>query len=305
MFGFREEFTYFECGHCGCVQIADIPQNISKYYPENYYSFQSPSPLKVFIKGPYLSEPLTASLILKRLLNLLPGFRFIPEWIERARIKKSHAILELGSGQGTKLLELRALGYSDLTGADPFLPHDYSSPNGVVLLRKNLAELERSYDFVMLHHSLEHIPEQLETLLEIKRHLKPDGTVLIRIPLASSFAWKKYGPNWVQLDAPRHFYLHTTQSISTLAQQAGFQIVDVHHDSTSFQFWGSEQYSQDIPLRDPRSVGENKHQSLFSRSEMRGFDREARRLNSQAEGDQAAFYLKIPSGSQRKEKASL
>lgn len=305
MFGFRDEFIYFECGGCGCVQIAEIPQNLSKYYPENYYSFQSPSPLKIFIKGPYLPEPFSAKLVLKRLLNLLPGFRFIPEWIKRAQIKKSHSILELGSGQGTKLLELRALGYSDLTGADPFLPPGYSSPKGVVLLRKNLAELERSFDFVMLHHSLEHIPEQLETLLEIRRHLTPQGTVLIRIPLASSFAWKKYGPNWVQLDAPRHLYLHTAQSISTLAQQAGFQITDVHHDSTSFQFWGSEQYSQNIPLRDPRSVGENKHQSLFSRSEMRGFDIEARRLNSQAEGDQAAFYLKILSVSKCEEKVPL
>lgn len=291
--GLREEFTYFECGYCGCVQIADIPQNISKYYPEKYYSFQSPSPFKVFIKGPYLSEPFTASLALKRLLNMLPGFYFIPEWIERAHLKKSHAILDLGCGQGLKLLELRASGYSDLTGADPFLPDDFSSPTGVVLLRKSLAELKKSFDFVMLHHSLEHIPDQLETLQEIKRHLKPDGTVLIRIPLASSFAWKKYGPNWVQLDAPRHFYLHTPKSVSTLAQQAGFQIVDVHYDSTSFQFWGSEQYSQDIPLRDPRSVCEDKHQSLFSRSTMLAFDREARRLNSLAEGDQAAFYLKM------------
>jgi hypothetical protein len=39
MFGFRDEFTYFECSICGCLQISEIPENISKYYPLNYYSF--------------------------------------------------------------------------------------------------------------------------------------------------------------------------------------------------------------------------------------------------------------------------
>ncbi len=40
MFGFRDEFEYFECAECRCLQIKDIPVNISKYYPEEYYSFK-------------------------------------------------------------------------------------------------------------------------------------------------------------------------------------------------------------------------------------------------------------------------
>ena len=35
MFGFRDEFTYFECSKCGCLQIAKIPKNVEKYYPLN------------------------------------------------------------------------------------------------------------------------------------------------------------------------------------------------------------------------------------------------------------------------------
>ena len=293
MFGLREEFPYFECARCGCLQIAVIPNDISKYYPKNYYSFQILSPAKILIKGQYLSDPFTGILALKRFISLLPGIRFIPEWIRRTQVQTSQSVLELGCGQGAKLLEMRAVGYSDLMGVDPFLPHDYTTSSGIALRRKNISDLDRSFDLVMLHHSLEHIPKQLETLLEIKRHLKPYGTVLIRIPLASSFAWKKYGPHWVQLDAPRHFYLHTLKSMSILAEQAGFHIANTLYDSTAFQFWGSEQYARDIPLRDPRSFNENKRQSLFSRSALREFDREARRLNNQAQGDQAAFYLKI------------
>ena len=41
MFDFRDEFTYFECSKCGCLQITEIPRNMGKYYPSNYYSFKS------------------------------------------------------------------------------------------------------------------------------------------------------------------------------------------------------------------------------------------------------------------------
>ena len=43
MFGFRDEFSYLECEKCGCLQIAEIPVNISKYYPSNYYSYSTPT----------------------------------------------------------------------------------------------------------------------------------------------------------------------------------------------------------------------------------------------------------------------
>jgi len=46
MFGLRDEFKYFECSNCECLQIEEIPQNIAKYYPGNYYSFHSPVILK-------------------------------------------------------------------------------------------------------------------------------------------------------------------------------------------------------------------------------------------------------------------
>jgi len=40
MFGVGDQFTYFECSKCGCLQIAEILKNMGKYYPANYYSFK-------------------------------------------------------------------------------------------------------------------------------------------------------------------------------------------------------------------------------------------------------------------------
>ena len=39
MYGYRETFNYFQCGNCKCLQIVDIIDDMSKYYPSNYYSF--------------------------------------------------------------------------------------------------------------------------------------------------------------------------------------------------------------------------------------------------------------------------
>src|SRR5689334_12260350 len=35
MFGTREEFECFLCSECGCLQIQDIPADLSKYYPSD------------------------------------------------------------------------------------------------------------------------------------------------------------------------------------------------------------------------------------------------------------------------------
>jgi len=95
----------------------------------------------------------------------------------------------------------------------------------------------------------------------------------------------------VQLDAPRHLFLHTLKSMEILAAGSGFKVRDVVFDSTDFQFWASEQYQRDIPLKDKRSYALDPANSLFSPSEILRFKETARELNRNGEGDSACFYL--------------
>ncbi len=41
MFGTGETFDYIECGACGCLQISEIPEDMSRHYPPEYYAFES------------------------------------------------------------------------------------------------------------------------------------------------------------------------------------------------------------------------------------------------------------------------
>lgn len=41
MYAIDEHFNYGLCANCGCLECMEPPQNMSKFYPANYYSFDS------------------------------------------------------------------------------------------------------------------------------------------------------------------------------------------------------------------------------------------------------------------------
>ncbi|MDP1680579.1 MAG: class I SAM-dependent methyltransferase [Burkholderiales bacterium] len=294
-------FEYIECAQCGCLQIRDIPDDLSKYYPENYWVFQEKQ-----ISATGQINRLQALLRRRRtkywlsskrdmLGRLIASGHEIPShitWMRKAGIQKlDTAILDVGCGKGDRLLTLAEEGFTNLTGVDPFIEGDITYPNGVKIHKKNLPDMTGRYDLITLHHSYEHMPDQLTTLKKLHELLNNRGCVLIRIPLVSSYAWQKYGAHWAQIDAPRHLYLHTEQSMAILAHAAGFQIRETVYDSALFQFWGSEQYLRDISMYDPRSYLVNPQGSIFTSEEIENFKQQARELNQRGEGDQACFYL--------------
>jgi SAM-dependent methyltransferase len=151
--------------------------------------------------------------------------------------------------------------------------------------------VNQQFDFVILSHSFEHMPDPMNALKDVYRIVKPGCRALLRIPIFPSFAWETYGVNWVQLDAPRHLFIHSKKSISILAKEAGFQSVDFSYDSTAFQFWGSEQYLHGIPLISEKSYLCYPEASIFSREQIDAFEAKAKILNAKETGDQVCVYL--------------
>jgi SAM-dependent methyltransferase len=294
MFGTRESFSYLECAKCGCLQIAVIPSDMSRYYPADYYSLRSFSP-----PAPRGSRPVREFLrrlrdryaVLRRglvgriLCALVPGPDKGLHMIGHVDLPARPRILDLGCGGGRLLLKLRAIGLKDLLGVDPYIERDIRYPNGLTIRKGSIEDTEGTWDLVMFHHALEHMPDQLAALRVAARLLSVCGTCLVRVPLASSFAWEHYRTNWVQLDAPRHLYLHSVASIELTARNAGLRMKRVIHDSSAFQFTGSELYARDIPL------GPGESRLHFSRAQVAEFEKRSEELDRQGRGDQAAFYF--------------
>jgi SAM-dependent methyltransferase len=176
-------------------------------------------------------------------------------------------------------------------GTDPFIESDLNFGNGVRVKKCFLTELARTaepaWDLIMFHHSFEHVPDQLETLQAAARLLAPNGRCVIRIPVIG-YAWKEYGTNWVQLDPPRHFFLHTEKSMELLAQHAGLRVESVEYDSNEFQFWGSELYCRGITLK---TAGVPRR--FFNAKQFRDFRMKSDDLNAARRGDQAVFVLDL------------
>ncbi len=281
MYGSREEFLYFSCAACGVVQLADIQLDVSKYYPSSYYSFKQPVIKKYFLGrflvNWYLKGPRFPG------LHIIAHLKGYTAWIDLLKtLKKDAAILDVGCGSGELLCRFRTWGFQHLTGIDPYINEDISYPGRIKILKKDLLRHQGSYDLIMLHHSFEHMNNPREILKHLSLLLRPNGRILIRIPVADSFAFRKYGAHWYQLDAPRHVLLHTTKSIAMLGEECGLVLQQIISDSTKEQFLDSEKYLKGMTLWEEAEV---------SSAHKRSCKRWAKYLNGIHDGDQACFVL--------------
>ena len=290
MYGLRHEFDYCECKSCGSIQILKVPNNLSDYYPGNYYSLQTSSSSQKTYRQWLLEQRLEdcqgKSNLVGALLKLFFGAPLIvpTDWISLVGVRTEDRILDVGCGSGQLLASMMAMGFKHLTGVDPNLASDIRG-HGFNLFKKDLCELDGKFDLIMLHHSFEHMENPLQALRDIHRLLDAGGVVLLRTPNANSYAWRHYGANWFQLDAPRHLFIPSVKGLNGLAEMAGFAVCNEFFDSTYEQFVFSEKYSRNIPLGEPDTVTYGTHK-------VRALADKARELNDAMDGDQAGFILR-------------
>lgn len=292
MFGMEEIFLYLECTKCGCLQIDTIPDNMADYYPSNYYSFAPRIPKSSWLKR-------VESTLLRTPLHVLwPDIKIqrVHRWLRHGKVNLNSRILDVGCGSGALLCQLATAGFRQLQGADPFLDTPKSYPNGVVIRAESVLSLrDEQFDFIMMNHSFEHMPNPHEILKHCLSLLSDTGILMIRIPTVDSEAFDTYREHWFQLDAPRHFFLHSLKSISHLAHDTGFVLSSHFDEARESQFWASEQYRAGIPHRSSNSYEETGTSALFSESDVQRWRRKSRALNRIGRGDaMALFFHKAP-----------
>lgn len=294
MFGTGEKFNYFQCSECACLQIEKVPENIGKYYPSGYYSFNT-VPAVEKIKMLQSSYQFSGRGVAGRLISkIIPGgkkviYDFLSKELSKGSISFDSSILDVGTGNGELLNMFASLGFKNLCGIDPYMSEDRVRDNGVRLLKQQLTELDGKYDIIMFNHSFEHIYEQTETMKALSNLLTEKGVCIIRMPLVSSYAWEHYGVNWCHIEAPRHFFLHSVKSMEILCRDHGFEITDTIWDSSESQFIGSERHIAGKGLLQfPHTI----IYRLIHFNKIRGYRKKARELNRQKRGDQACFIIR-------------
>lgn len=286
MYRTGESFAYRECGVCSSLQIEKVPADLGNYYNlDSYYSFAAPDQKlqRRWLRVP----PMRLAMRLNTELYLRTGSGKGLPWAKMAGIRPNDRILDIGCGGGNALLVLYLLGYRHLLGADPFLDATRELLPGVSLLKATHEELDGRFEWVMMHHTFEHIADPRALLTSVRRILTSDGRVLIRIPVSGTWAWRHYGADWVQIDAPRHMVLYTVEGFRRIIEECGFLLERVVYDSHTLQFCGSELVRAGERLHKTNSADH------FTAEQMAVWTAEAERLNRALDGDQACFVLKL------------
>lgn len=304
MYGTANTFPYFQCQQCGCLQIETIPDDMAAFYPASYYSFtvrtegsQTSAIQRKFEKWiarqSLFDKGYKVARLARSFVRPPPALAVISKLLKPCKLKSfATSFLDVGCGaQSWWLDDLNSLGFTDLTGVDPFIEHDRSFRDTRIKCG-SIFDIDRKFDVISMHHSLEHVPDQVAALDAIRQRLNLGGCCLIRVPLSSSTVWEKYKTNWVELDAPRHLYLHSVESLKILARKAGLNLEHHFFDAVDFEFWGSEQYARGIPLRAPNSFATNPGASDFTFKEMAEFNALAAEANATGRGGRAAFYFR-------------
>jgi hypothetical protein len=279
-FGMRDEFNYTECHACGSIFLAPPPEDMARYYPDNYYSLRGESPLKRFIKSVRARHEFRKPTLAGYLITRIFGPSHL-EWLKHVNPRYDAPILDIGCGTGELLRQLAAIGYTDLTGIDPY---GTESQNPRILRTTVDAAPRRAYHLILMNHSLEHCANPLEMLRATRTQIDQNGSVLIRMPVAGNMAWRMYREHWVQLDAPRHLVLLTESTFRQIAPTCGFAVEKVIYDSGPSQFLASEQYKNGVPLLEQKRKQD--------RATMQQYAELAREANASNDGDQAVFILR-------------
>lgn len=213
----ESKFKVVTCTECGLGRLHPAPavSEIASFYPPHYYGSEGEK-----------FEPMVEMMV-----------RFVGARQAKALsrgLPNGAKILDVGCGRGVLLGSLADRGHevhgfeiseTAVAGVD-------ERANIRIADDLSQAKYESGYfDQVIIWHVLEHLPNPRQTLMEIRRILKPGGRIVVAVPNFSSFQARWAGPAWFHLDLPRHLYHFTAESLRQILLNCGFNCQDEHHFS--------------------------------------------------------------------------
>jgi len=238
MFNINGKFKIFQCENCNLVFLNPQPKKkiLSKHYPKNkYYSIKGNKleDIKMMLHKLFYSDKfLFNKLIFYPLKPFLRGMEIVPQG----------KFLDIGCGDGKFLRIVRKLGM-ECYGVDPNTDEINEINLKIMPIELEKAEFnDNIFDVITLNHVIEHVDNPNKILKEIKRILKPRGTIIIGTPNFNSLCLNIFKKYWVQLDTPRHLFLFSKKILMKYAEKNDLEIVKIRYNSTPFQFLGSINY---------------------------------------------------------------
>ena len=187
-------------------------ENLGKYYESEDYISHTDNKRSLFEKIYHFIK----SIALKNKLNLINSLQ-----------PNKGIILDIGAGTGEFLSVAKNDGWQTI-GVEPSdKAKAIAKSKGVSFVEKT-SELENhSFDVISMWHVLEHVPDLDKQIKELKRLLKPTGTLIIAVPNFKSFDAKHYGKFWAAYDVPIHFWHFSKTAIKLIFEKEEMKLEKV------------------------------------------------------------------------------
>jgi 2-polyprenyl-3-methyl-5-hydroxy-6-metoxy-1,4-benzoquinol methylase len=187
-------------------------ENLGKYYESEDYISHTDNKRSLFEKLYHFVK----CIALKNKLNLINSLQ-----------PNKGIILDIGAGTGEFLSVAKNDGWQTI-GLEPSdKAKAIAKSKGVSFVEKT-SELENhSFDVISMWHVLEHVPDLDKQIKELKRLLKPTGTLIIAVPNFKSFDAKHYGKFWAAYDVPIHFWHFSKTAIKLLFEKEEMKLEKV------------------------------------------------------------------------------
>ncbi|MBI1747267.1 MAG: class I SAM-dependent methyltransferase [Acidobacteria bacterium] len=231
---FSGQFPLIECAGCRLAYVNPRPDGETL---ENAYSSAAAEIISQFNSKRVNKQPRFER-------DYINARRFIDR-VDRLRpIRPDTVILDVGCGNGAFLYYAQLAKPFRPLGVDigkPFV--EYARRElGIEVHLGRLADCrfpDGSIDVLRLWHVLEHLEKPLELLAEFRRILKSDGLLVLQVPCYGSLLAKIFGRNWIFHFIPFHVYQFTPDSITSLLNKAGWEVVDIEGSLMPLELSGS------------------------------------------------------------------
>lgn len=142
-------------------------------------------------------------------------------------LSEKGTILDIGAGVGDFLLTAKNDGWQ-IVGIEPSEKAKSIAINKGVSFVNQMLEIEdHSLDIITMWHVLEHVPNLEHQITELKRMIKPNGTIIIAVPNFNSFDANYYGKYWAAFDVPIHLWHFSKTAIQKLFAQHNLELTKV------------------------------------------------------------------------------
>ena len=249
------EFELMRCEECASLypDPRPAPDALAEFYPSGeYYAYAGAGRYDLFrregdaarlwyatVKGVLSAHfgysELSGSRILAATIGRLPAVRERATFGEGPLLHRwvpNGALLDVGSGAGTYLDLMRALGWSRVVGVD--ISEEAASRGrerlGVEIHVGDLRDVglsAESFDAVTLSHALEHVDDPVAVLAEVRRVLRPNGRVAIAVPNVRSMLSRLLREHWLGLETPRHLVNFSPAGLRTAVERSGLRVESV------------------------------------------------------------------------------